>query len=282
VTSAIHDRRYRPLEPRGARRRFRALPIARETLRQVLARRALLLLLALSFIPFVLAAGGLVLVSRLPEMARALPPIAEIYARYLGFQLLFAVLLTVWAGAGVVADDLRTGALLIYLSRPLTRLDYILGRLSVLIGLGVGVMAAPPLGLWMLGAALDPEGTGVRGPLFIPVAILAQSVLVAAVLSVLTLGASAVARNGALAGLLVVGLLVVGDAAAALAPQSARSLVRLLSVRSDLAAVSGFVFGVAPDPASLPWAAALLGLLVVGAAACAVLLWRVRAVDIVS
>ncbi len=282
MTGVVHDRRYRRREPRGGLRRLRALPIARETLRVVLVRRALLLLLGLSSIPFVLAAGGLVLVSRVPEMATALPPIAELYARYMGVEALFAVLLIVWAGSGLVADDLRTGALLVYLSRPLTRADYVLGKLLPLVALSFSVMAAPPLALWTVGAALDPQGLSVRGSILIPLAILVQSGLVAVALSALTLGASAAVRSGPLAGLLVVGVLVIGGGAATVAPEAARPLLRLLSIPGDLMSVGRFVFGVAPAPEAVHWGAALVFLAAIVAAAAATLWRRVRAVEVVG
>ena len=52
------------------------------------------------------------------------------------------------AGAGLIANDLRTGAILVYLSRPLTRRDYVLGKLGVLMALNLSVtLAARPAAL---------------------------------------------------------------------------------------------------------------------------------------
>jgi ABC-2 type transport system permease protein len=284
MTGEIRDQRYRRRDPRSALRRFRALPIARETLRQVLSRRALLVFLALALVPFVLGAGGLFLLSRVPDMARALPEVAVLYVLYLRFQLLFAVLLSVWAGAGLVAEDLRTGALLVFLSRPLHRADYILGKLSVLFGLNFAVIALPPLLLWLLAAALDPQGLGVRGPAFLPLSIVAQAALAAAVLSLMTLGASAIAGSGTLAGLFVAGAFIVFafDGALRLAPESARPILRLLSVPGHLTSVGRLLFGLPPDPGAVPWSVGLLALLVIAAAMTAALARRVRAVDVVS
>jgi ABC-2 type transport system permease protein len=46
----------------------------------------------------------------------------------LGYQLLYLVILTVIAGAGSIASDNRNNALLIYLSKPITKNDYVLGK----------------------------------------------------------------------------------------------------------------------------------------------------------
>src|SRR5437879_3710070 len=139
----IEEGGYRRREPRGELRRFRARPVARETLRQILQRRVLLLFLASALLPLGVGAFLVFLLSRvqLPESMtmlsqESLPPLARFFLGYLKYpQALFAILFSVWAGSGLIADDLRTGALLMYLSRPLTRLDYVLGKLGVLAAL---------------------------------------------------------------------------------------------------------------------------------------------------
>jgi ABC-2 type transport system permease protein len=282
----LHDRGYRRREPRGPLRRLRALPIARQTLAQILQRRALVAFLALSFAPFVIGGGAVFLVSRVPDLAAQLPSLAELLARHaLWFQMLFAVLITVWAGAGLVGDDLRTGALLVYLSRPLTRADYVLGKLGVLAALNLAVLALPTLALWALAVALEwrePAGRSGLSLSLLPFAILAYSALAAVVLAVLALGASALARHAALAGASLVGAFLLFDAAALVAPPGARVYLRLLSVRADLAAVGDALFGLAPDPAGVHWLGALVALALVSAAALAAVARRVRAVEIVS
>jgi ABC-type transport system involved in multi-copper enzyme maturation permease subunit len=41
---------------------------------------------------------------------------------------MFALLITAWFGAGLLAEDRRLGAHLLYFARPLTRVDYFLGK----------------------------------------------------------------------------------------------------------------------------------------------------------
>lgn len=275
---------YRSREPRGEKRRgWRALPIAREALRQIVRRRAMLLLGALTLIPFFIAAAALFLLSRVPpEMAQSLPRLPDMFARYLGLQTLFAILVTVGAGSGLVADDLRTGALLVYLSRPLTRGDYVMGKWGVLAALDLVVMAAPTLLLWALAVALDPHDLTGRGLAFLPVSIVLQSLVAAVVLSIVVLGLSSVVRSAALTGALFVGLLVVFDAAALLASGAMRSVLRLLSLRNDLRSLEGALFGLAPVEGATHWLAALVVLAAIGGMAAAWLWRRVRAVEIVG
>src|SRR4051794_20249380 len=102
----IEDRGYRRREPRQALRGFRAWPIARMALRQVLGRRAVWALFALALVPFVIGLAVAFGLSRFPEMAVALGPLPRLYSSYLGLQTFFAFLVTLTVGCGLVADDL--------------------------------------------------------------------------------------------------------------------------------------------------------------------------------
>jgi ABC-2 type transport system permease protein len=279
----VEDRGYRRREPRGELRRFRAVPIARETLRQILGRRVLLLFLSFSFVPFALWGIAVLLASRvqLPEGVSMLAPAPSVLLNYLKYpQALFAILFAVWAGSGLIADDLRTGALLMYLSRPLTRVDYILGKLGVLTALTFVVTAVPPLVLWGLAVALEPHDLAKRGLATIPLATIVAGATLAIVLSVIVGGASAITRSGAMAGLLVVGAMVFFGALAATPAAGALPALKLLSILGDWSALCDGLFGA---PQALPhWTAALGALLLVAAGAGSVLWRRVRAVDIVG
>ncbi|MGH9417674.1 MAG: hypothetical protein ACRD01_13715 [Terriglobales bacterium] len=54
------------------------------------------------------------------------------FSNYLYYSCAFAFLFTAFAAPGLVAPDLTQGALTLYLSRPLTRLEYLAGKFSVL------------------------------------------------------------------------------------------------------------------------------------------------------
>jgi ABC-2 type transport system permease protein len=286
----VEGRGYRRREPRGELRRFRALPIAQETLRQVLRRRLLLLFLAVSLVPFAIGAivvfiltrGGAMLQDPRAISTDTLPHIARFFLGYLKYpQTLFAILLSIWAGAGSIADDLRTGALLMYLSRPLTRLDYVLGKLGVLAALNFVLVVVPPLLLWGLAVALAPGDIGKSGLLTIPLSTIAAAVVLALVLAALVGGASAVSRNAAMAGALVVGLLVFFTVVAVSAPAGVRPALRLLSVLSDWSALCDGFFGTR-DPGAPHWTAGLGALLLIAAGAGTLLWRRVRAIEIVG
>src|SRR5207247_2490770 len=68
----------------------------------------------------------------LPQAA-FLAPDARMFRQFLEQQEVFLFFITVYAGAGLIAADRRANALQIYLSKPLTRLEYIAGKLTILI-----------------------------------------------------------------------------------------------------------------------------------------------------
>ncbi len=54
------------------------------------------------------------------------------FRQFLEQQEVFLFFVTVYAGAGLIANDRRANALQIYLSKPLTRAEYVFGKLAIL------------------------------------------------------------------------------------------------------------------------------------------------------
>ena len=59
-----------------------------------------------------------------------LAPTPETFRQFLEQQEIFVFFVTVYVGAGLIANDRRANALQIYLSKPLTRAEYIFGKLG--------------------------------------------------------------------------------------------------------------------------------------------------------
>jgi ABC-2 type transport system permease protein len=195
---------------------------------------------------------------------------------------MFALLLSIFGGAGLVANDLRTGAILVYLSRPLTRRDYILGKLTVLLALNLSATLAPGLLLYAAALALMPETFAAWGQAWIAPAILAQSLLVSAGTGVFVLAISAVSRSPRVAGLtfvlLWVGLGILGPLLGAVLDAP---LAALVSLEGDMKLVGSALFGVAVHDA-VHWSWAAGALLAVATVSLLILRSRVRAVEVVA
>src|SRR5438034_4809108 len=187
----IYEQTYRRYEARAPLRTLRFWPITREALRLILARRAFLGLLLVAWGQFLFRVIQIYVVTRLPEAGRVLPIDGRMFGQFLGIQTLFTLLLSIFGGAGLIANDLRTGAILVYLSRPLTRRDYVLGKLGVLMALNLAVTLVPGLFLYVIGLGLAPDQFLKWDLLWIGPAVVFHATLIALSVGLLVLAVSA-------------------------------------------------------------------------------------------
>src|SRR4030095_5883837 len=145
-------------------------------------------------------------VTRFPDFGRAAPVDGRLFGEFLNWQILCVILLSVFGGAGLVANDLRTGAILVYLSRPLTRRDYVLGKLGVLLLLSLAVPLLPGILLYLVALGIAPEQFAKWSLVWIAPAIAVHSLTISLVIGRLALGVSALSRSARVAGLAFVGL----------------------------------------------------------------------------
>jgi ABC-type transport system involved in multi-copper enzyme maturation permease subunit len=279
----IYDQGYRRYEARGPLHQIRFWPITREALRLILAKRAFLGLIAVSFLPFVVRVIQIYIVTRFPEAGRVLPIDGRLFGDFLNQQIGFTILLSIFGASGLVANDLRTGAILVYLSRPLTQRDYVAGKLLVPLSLNLAVTLAPGLVLYLVGLALAPEQYLKWGLWWIAPAVVAHAVAVSLVVGLVVLAISSLSRSARVAGLAFVGL-VFGLEMVRLVLQNAfnRKEAVLLSLQADLQALGVALFGVVDRQLDIAWGWPLLVLLVVSLGCLAILRSRVRAVEIVT
>lgn len=280
--TAIYDQAYRRYEAREPLRTLRFWPITREALRLVLARRALLFLIAFSWLPLVVRVVQVWAVTQLPQFSQVLPVDGRLFGDFLSQQVFWTLLLSVFGGAGLVASDLRTGAILVYLSRPLTRRDYVLGKLGVLMALNLSVTLLPGLLLYAIALGLAPGILAKWGLLWIGPAIVLHALVISLAMSLVALAVSSLSKSARLAGVgffgLVAGLEMVRGILVHIV--GARQAV-LLSLQANLRALGNLLFGISPRGAEVNSAWAIVILVGVALACLAILRARVRAVEIV-
>lgn len=278
----IYDQSYRRYEAREVLRRVRFWPITREALRLILARRAFLGLLMIAWVPFLARVIQVYVVTRFPEAGRVLPVDGRLFGEFLSQQSVFTLFLTVFGGAGLIANDLRTGAILVYLSRPLTRRDYVLGKLGVLMALNLSVTLLPGVLLYVVAVSLAPEQFLKWELAWIGPAVIAQSLLIALATSLVALAVSSLSRSARVAGLaffgLIFGLELVRGILRAVYDRPESLLV---SLSASLQAVGNAMFGIESRAFDIPWVQPALVLALVCLGCLAVLRSRVRAVAIV-
>ena len=279
----IYDQGYRRYEARSPLHQIRFWPITREALRLILAKRAFLGLLAVAFVPFIVRVIQIYIVTRFPEAGRILPIDGRLFGDFLNQQIGFTILLSIFGASGLIANDLRTGAILVYLSRPLTQRDYIAGKLLVPLLLNLAVTLVPGLVLYAAGLALAPDQYLKWDLWWIAPAVVVHAVAVSLVVSLVTLAISSLSKSARVAGLGFVGLFF-GLEMVRLVLQNAfnRREAVLLSLQADLQALGVALFGVVDRQLDIPWGWPLLVLAAVSLGCLAILHARVRAVEIVT
>lgn len=131
--SPIHDQSYRHYE--GERRPLgRAWAVIASTgIRSNLSRKWFLALLLGAWVPFIIRTVQIYFVTMYPQAGQVAPIDARMFLQFVEFQgAFFAFFVTVFVGAGLIANDRRANALQIYLAKPLLRMEYIGGKFVVL------------------------------------------------------------------------------------------------------------------------------------------------------
>jgi ABC-2 type transport system permease protein len=281
----IYEQAYRKYEAREALRTVRSWPITREALRLVLARRAFLGLLVMGWLPFIgfaIYVWALTQFGQVAEgMTSALPKGGAVFAQFFKWQMLLGLLLTTFGGAGLIANDLRTGAILVYLSRPLTRRDYVIGKLSVLLAINLFVTLVPGLLLYGVAVALAPAQFLKWDLAWLGPAVALHALVLSLSLSLPALAVSSLSRSARVAGLAFFGLIMGLDMVSGIAGAIGRWPATILfSLQGCVNALGDALLG-APRDVALPWVYPALVLAALGLGSLAVLRSRVRAVEIV-
>jgi ABC-2 type transport system permease protein len=131
------------------------------------------------------------------------------FLNFLQFQGLLAGLLTAFVGPSLIAPDLTNGALSVYLSRPFSRAEYILGKGSVLGALIASITLLPALLIFSVQSSLM-GWTWFEDNIFIAGGSFAICGLMMALFILLGLAMSAWVRWRIVAGALILGVFAAG------------------------------------------------------------------------
>ena len=162
---AVYKRAYEPYRGPLEKRWSRCLVLARYALRDLFASRFFLAAFIFCLIP-VLLFGGYIFVAN-SDLVRTVFSLVSrtvnlqvetrFFAIFLNIQSSLVFLLTCWAGPTLVAGDLTNGALPLFLSRPFSRAEYVVGKFAVL-GILLSLLTwVPALLLLFLEAGLGPK-----------------------------------------------------------------------------------------------------------------------------
>lgn len=299
----IADLTYRNYDGPKALRPLRWWTITRSFIRTALRKKPFWVIFALSAMQWMMFALLVFINSQaqmLAEQAGAEPPrnvrlfdIVDTFANISDIWI-WTFALALYVGAGAIAADNRANAIQVYLSKPITRSDYILGKWA---GMAILIYAAQfvPMLFAMLYAALDAGfAEFMREHSRLLLAVLVVPAFAAVVHASLLIGISAMNKTPAIAGIIYTGIFIVWSAlcqALAAAPaiaENARPTIQFLNPRG---VISGLTFnfvgsrGTGPRFRELPlpdWGPLLALGLVLCVVGLALAIWRVRAVEVVK
>lgn len=277
----IHDQGYRrytgPRLPRGSAWAI----IAANGLRTFVSRRGFQALLLLAWLPFFARAIQIYAAASLPQAAflRMTP---QTFRQFLSQQDVFVFFITVYVGSGLIANDRRANALQIYLSKPLTRAEYVFGKLAVLMTFLLSVTFVPAILLLFVQAAFAGNLTFLRSNLHLFPAITLYTVIEAVMGGTSMLALSSLSRSSRYVGILYAGLIFFSEALfGVLQAATGQAWWSFISIANDLNQVGDLIFQVrVRSPA--PWPLAVLMVVALIVASVVVLDRRVRGVEVVA
>jgi ABC-2 type transport system permease protein len=275
----IHDQGYRRYT--GERRvRDRSWSvIAQAGILERLRERRFLALMLVAWLLFAVRAVQLYVGTTIVR-ASFFAPSEETFHSFLNQQRLFVFFITIYAGAGLIASDRQANALQLYLSKPITRYDYIAGKLATLGAFLIAVTWVPAMMLLALQVLFSGSLDFVSShPRLVP-AITIASVLQVALASMTMLALSSLSRSRRFAAMLYALVTIfAGAVEGVLQTATGAAGWVLLSPQNTLGVVTDALFGIEPE---IPVTIALIAIVALMAACGAVLERRVRAVDVVA
>jgi len=277
----IHDQGYRRYGGGRAPRGHGWAVIASAGIRTMLAKRAFLGLLILSWTPFLVRAVQIYAAANLPQAA-FLAPTPEMFRQYLEQQEIFVFFITVYAGAGLIANDRRANALQIYLSKPLTRAEYVFGKLAILMSFLLLVTWVPAIVLLAVQIMFAGNFQFFTSNLYLFPAITVFSFIQVVTVASAMLALSSLSNSGRYVGILYSALLFFSQALfGVLRFVAGNTRLSWISIPFDLNQVGDAIFRL-PLRYDTPWALSLAALVALVAFSALVLERRVRGVEVVA
>jgi ABC-2 type transport system permease protein len=277
----IHDQGYRRYGGGRAPRGRSWAVIASAGVRTFLTKRMFLGLLLISWFPFFVRAVQIYAAANLPQAA-FLKPTAQTFRQFLDQQEIFVFFVTVYVGAGLIANDRRANALQIYLSKPLTRAEYIFGKMIILMAFLLLVTWVPAMVLLIVQIAFAGNFTFLQNNFFLFPAITVFSFISVTMVSASMLALSSLSNSSRYVGILYAVLVFFSGALFnVLRFVTGSSSISWMSFSADLSQVGDVIFRLQPKY-DTPWPVSLLMVILLVAVSGLVLERRVRGVEVVA
>jgi ABC-2 type transport system permease protein len=278
----IHDQGYRRYEGARAPRGHAWLVIARSGIRSMLGKKAFLALLLLAWLPFFVRAVQIYAAANIPQANQLLAVTGETFRQFLDQQETFVFFITVYVGAGLIANDRRANALQIYLSKPLTRSEYVFGKLAILAAFLLLVTWVPATVLLIVQIAFAGNFTFVTNNIYLFPAITVFACIQVALGATTMLALSSLSNSSRYVGILYAAVVFFTQAIyGVLFLVTRRTAFSWVSFGANLGQIGDVLFRLRPRY-DTPWPVSFLVIVLVIAASGVVLERRVRGVEVVA
>lgn len=266
-------------------------PITRYGIKMTFKKKFFKFVYTLALVPAVVFLIGIYLSERLDDFrvmlegnSQLLKVNPALFKTYLSndFLLFMILIILVFTGAGLIADDLKYNSLQLYFSRPLRKQDYLLGKASILLFFLLFLTLVPGLILFVM-KLIFSGGLKFFGDFpFLPLSIIGYSIFITVFFSFYTLLLSSMSKNRRYVIILIVGIYFFSDILFAIFFNIFRSPYNsLFSLKANLQQIGAAIFGV-KAPHNVPWIYSLLILAGICCLSGIVLFRKVKSVEIVK
>lgn len=266
-------------------------PITRYGIKLTLKKKFFKLTYALALVPAVVFLVIIYLAERIEDFSvimdggsqliKVNPALFNTYLTNSIFLFMIIIIL-VFTGAGLIADDIKYNSLQLYFSRPLQKKDYLLGKASVLVIFLFFLTLVPGLILFIM-KLIFSGGLKFFGDFpLLPFSIIGYSIFMTVFFSFYTLLLSSLSKSRRYVIILIVGIYFFSDILFGIFFNIFRSpYSSLFSLKVNLQQLGAAFFGV-KAPYNVPWIYSLLVLAGICCLSGVVLIRKIKGVEIVK
>ncbi len=277
----IYDQSYRPYRGLLSSHALRWWTITRSGIQQLLAKRIFLVMLTLTFFPPVVFGFQIWFSHQFPDQ-QFVKIDNTLFRNLMEIQLFWFLILGIYPGTGLIANDLRWNAIQLYLSKPLTKIDYVVGKLAILVTFLLGVTLVPCLLLFALELGLSSDFAFLAAYWWIPFAVIGYSLIASVSWAMIVLALSSLSKSSRFVGVMLFAMIVLSTVFGAFYATITRQTgVITVSVVEELKMLTYVFFGGTSDSGEhgLLAVVMLTGFVAVSAL---ILRFKVRAVEVVT
>ncbi len=277
----IHDQSYRRYSGHRNEPGSAWLVITDAGIRSLLGRKLFLGVMLAAWAQFFVRAVIFYLSANFPSL-NVLAPSVETFRQFFEMQEIFVLFVTVYVGSGLIANDRRSNALQIYLSKPLSRTEYVAGKLGILAFFLLMVTLVPALALLLLEVMFSASLAFLTEHLFLLPAITLYALVEVLLASFTMLALSSLSTSARYTAMLYAGALFFTAAVfAILRGATSSTMLAWLSLPANLEQIGDVIFRLPPRFES-PWLLSVLVVLLLIGLSVLVLDRRVRGVEVVT